>query len=47
MENKKEKMSLQEFKDKVEKITFMKEIGMLSEEDVERLKKELLVDVYK
>lgn len=48
MENKdKKKLTLEEFKDKVAKINIMKDLGMLSEEDLEKFKKDLLEDMYK
>ena len=45
MEDNKEKLTLEEFKEKVEKINHLKSLGFLSEKDLEKFKKELLDDI--
>lgn len=43
----KESLSVEEFKLKVDKIVYMRDIGLLTEEELEMLKKKLLKDVHK
>lgn len=41
------KMTLEQFKIKLEKIIFLRDIGLLNQEDLEKFKKELLEDINK
>ena len=41
------KMTLEQFKLKLEKIIYLRDIGLLNENDLEKFKKELLEDINK